>query len=71
MINTDHLNALEIRLSHEREYLSVAKTKLEKDMRQVWINGITKEINEEKKFLGIEDKEINMTDEELLKALGL
>lgn len=71
MINTDHLNALEIRLSHEREYLSAAKTELEKQMRNVWIAGITKEIEAEKKFLGIKDEEINMSDDELLKELGI
>lgn len=75
MINTNkdnsHLTALEIRLSHEREYLSVAKTDFEKEMRTLWISQIEKEIKDEKKFLGIEDEQINMSDDELLEALGI
>lgn len=73
MTNTDrsHLTALEIRLSHEKEYLSAAKTDFEKKMRKVWVSQIEKEIVGEMKFLGIEDDENNMTDDELLEALGL
>lgn len=73
MKNTSHLKALEIRLSHEREYLSQSKTDMERRMRQVWIDGITKEIEDEKKFLGIgvEDTANDMTDEELLIELGI
>lgn len=68
---TDHLTALKIRLSHERSYLAEAKTKQERELRKVWIKQIEKEIENEKKFLGIrEEEEINtMSDDELLSEL--
>jgi len=64
-----HLDALELRLSNERLYLSAAKTENERNLRRVWITQIEKEIECEKKFLLLTEEELNPTDEELLKDL--
>jgi hypothetical protein len=70
MIDTSHLDALNVRLSHERSYLAEAKTEKEKELRKVWITQIEKEIEREKKFLGIEDIETNeINDDDLLNEL--
>lgn len=61
MTNT-HLNALQLRLSNERNYLANAKTTAERDLRKVWISQIEKEI-------GHEEPEVEMTDDELLAEL--
>jgi hypothetical protein len=66
-----HLNALQVRLSHERDYLAKAKTQKEIELRTVWIAQIEKEIANEYKFLGLEPAaEIEMSDDELLAALS-
>ena len=71
MTDLTHLDALNLRLSHERGYLAAAKTSGEIEMRKVWIAGIEKEISHEMDFLGIgAEIECDMTDEELLAALG-
>jgi len=64
-----HLDALELRLSNERVYLSAAKTERERNLRRVWITQIEKEIKSEKKFLLLTEEELNPTDEELLNDL--
>jgi hypothetical protein len=70
MINTNHLNALNLRLSHERSYLTKAKNVKEKEIRKVWIAQIEKEIVEEKKLIGIVDVEIDViSDDDLLGEL--
>lgn len=68
---TEHLNALETRLSHERQYLALAKTNAERELRKVWIAQIEKEIVGERKFLGMPDspEDIEMSDDELLAEL--
>jgi hypothetical protein len=68
-MDTTHLNALELRLSHERERLAKAKTNGEREMRAVWVAGIEKEISQELAFLGRTEELPEMSDEELLKAL--
>jgi hypothetical protein len=69
-VNTSHLNALELRLSHERNYLAKAKTDKERALRKVWIAQIEKEIAGERKFLGKKkDPDVDMSDDELLAAL--
>lgn len=65
---TSHLNALQVRLSNERNYLAKAKTENEKALRKVWIAQIEKEIAFEKSHT-FSDTEIEMTDDELLAAL--
>jgi hypothetical protein len=70
MTDFSHLDALQVRLSHERDYLAKAKTQKEIELRTVWIAQIQKEIANEYKFLGIDPAtEIEMTDDELLAAL--
>ena len=72
MTDLSHLDALNLRLSHEREYLRTAKSQQEKELRTVWIAQIEKEIQGEMKFLGIETTpdEILMSDDELLNELN-
>lgn len=70
--DTTHLNALELRLSHEREYLRAAKTDMERDLRTVWISQIEKEIADERAFLGLAEPVVNadISDEDLLAELA-
>jgi len=63
-----HLNALQVRLSNERNYLAKAKTEGEKALRKIWISQIEKEIAFEKSHT-FSDTEVEMTDDELLAAL--
>ena len=71
MPDTSHLDALGLRLSHERDYLAKARTGAERELRTVWINQIKKEIAREKDFLGIKaDDAADMSDNELLAELG-
>lgn len=70
MSDTTHLDALHLRLSHERSYLAEAKTEKEKELRRVWIVQIEKEIAVEKKILGLEEvKKDTISDDNLLKEL--
>ena len=69
-MDTAHLNALHLRLSHERGYLAAAKTEKEREMRRVWIAQIEKEIADEQRFLGIETTAVEMSDDELMKELS-
>jgi hypothetical protein len=64
---TSHLNALQLHLSNERNYLAKAKTDGERELRKVWITQIEKEIRVEETTT-FSDTE--MTDDELLKALS-
>lgn len=69
-MDTSHLEALELRLSHERSYLAEAKTEEEQELRKVWIAQIEKEIKQEMKILGIEEQEaFARSDEDLLNEL--
>jgi hypothetical protein len=69
--DTTHLVALQVRLSHEREYLSNARTDNEKELRAVWIRQIEKEIEQEFIFLGMSPTMPDISDAELLAELGL
>lgn len=65
-----HLDALNLRLSHERERLAAETTDEGRAMRKVWIAQIEKEISAEREFLGQPAApEIQMSDDELLNAL--
>lgn len=71
MSNTSHLDALNVRLSHERSRLDNAKTEQEKETRKVWVAQIEKEIAVEKERLNVKDVEVNrISDDDLLKELG-
>ena len=68
--DTSHLDALQLRLSHERSYLAAAKSAGERELRSVWIAQIEREIACELEHLGIASVEAdNMSDEELLREL--
>lgn len=65
-----HLEALQLRLSHERNRLNNAKSPAERELRSVWVAGIEKEIAHEIAFRGKrEAPESYMSDDELLAAL--
>lgn len=67
----DHLNALQVRLSHEKARLGSAKTASEIALRCVWVKGIEREIAAERTFLGIDEIPIeDMSDYELLAELA-
>lgn len=71
MANTEHLDALRLRLSNERLRLAAAKTDAEIQFRAVWLAQIEKEIEAEVIFLKIERTSLpDLTDEELLSELG-
>lgn len=65
-----HLDALELRLSHERARLAAAKSKGEREIRTVWVRGIEKEIADERKRLGLTNELPEVSDDELLAELG-
>lgn len=70
-----HLNALQVRLSNERNRLTKAKTKNERELREVWVAQLEKEVAREIEFLKVnaeyikDDPTIEMSDDELLAAL--
>lgn len=69
--DTSHLDALQLRLSHERGYLAAAKSAGERELRAVWIAQIEREIAREMDHLGIASVEVEaMSDDELLAELG-
>jgi hypothetical protein len=61
-----HLIALQARLVHESERLAADPAN---KLRQVWVRGIEREIADEKRFLGLDDDQPEMSDEELLAEL--
>jgi len=65
---TDHLDALNTRLAHERDRLANAKTARERALRSVWVAGNEREIASERKFLGLAEIDA-MSDDELLAEL--
>lgn len=69
-IDTSHMNALRVRLSHERVRLANAKKAGDIALRTVWVAGIEKEISAEMVFLGLVEDDAEMTDDELLAALA-
>ncbi len=71
-----HLNALELRLSHERERLRAARTPREKAFRAQQVAGCEREIAGEREFLkargvdlSIDDEVAGLSDDELLAEL--
>ena len=73
-----HLQALNVRLSHEREYLSAAKTPKEKAFREHNIKSVIKEIEGEISFLkkrniavppDMEPVDMDISDDDLLAEL--
>lgn len=72
MTDLTHLNALNLRLSHERVRLDASRTAGERASRQVWVAGIEREIAQERVFLGLGEAVATpeMTDDELLAELA-
>lgn len=69
-MDTSHLNALMLRLSHESVRLANARTPQERELRSVWVAGIEQEIAREREFIGLgPDEASGMTDDELLAEL--
>lgn len=67
-----HLDALNLRLSNERARLAAATEATERHLRAVWVAQVEREIAGELEFLGLEaPAAVEMSDEELLKELGL
>lgn len=72
MTDLSHLDALQVRLSHERARLAAATRPREIVIRKVWIAGIEKEIAHKMDFLsGSKAPDVDMTDDEMLAALAL
>lgn len=71
MTDRSHLNALELRLSHERERLAAEKRADRRKLRAVWVAQIEREIESERRFLGLNNEAvIEMSDDELLAELS-
>jgi hypothetical protein len=67
---TSHLDALELRLSHERDRLNRATAASEIEMRSVWVKQIEREIADERSHLGISPEQAaDISDDELFAAL--
>ena len=66
-MDTTHLTALQTRLSREKARFA----KDGSEIRKVWIAQIDKEIAHEMAHLGMESVLPEMTDDELLRELGL
>lgn len=62
----EHLSSLQYLLSNERIRLSNAKTESERELRQVWVNQLEREIASDQSFI-----EPAMSDDELLAALEI
>lgn len=70
--STSHLDALRVRLSHERDRFNRARSVRERETRAVWIAQIEKEIACEEKFLGTAGHEASdMSAEALFAELAL
>ena len=66
---SDHLSALQLRLSNERARLAAATRPGEIDLRRVWVAQIEKEIEQERVYVMPEARNIEMSDDELLEQL--
>lgn len=73
MVDLTHLNALNLRRSHEAQRAASAKTQAESDSRSAWVSQIEKEIAHERAFLGLPDDTATeaIGDDELLAQLGV
>lgn len=65
-----HLNALQVRLSHERARLQAAKTEQQREVFAVRVAQCEREVTGELKFLGqTESALVEMSDDELMREL--
>ncbi len=65
----EHLHVLELRLSNERLRLAKAKTISEINYRTVLVDQMTKELSHEKEFIGLEQLNNTLSDDDLLAEL--
>lgn len=72
MLDLSHLDALRLRLSHERERLARATSESECNARRAYVAQCEREIAGELAFLGLPADECAapMSDDELLAALS-
>lgn len=70
-MDTTHLSYLELGLHNERQRLAEAKSDGERALRQVWVAQLEREVVCERKFLGLPEVAEDVSDEELLRELGL
>jgi hypothetical protein len=69
-MNTDHLAALEIGLSHERARLAKATKVGEIELRKIWVAQAEREIAAERAFLGLPDvAKCEISDDDLMRQL--
>lgn len=68
MTDYTHLHILELRLSNERARLEGAKSKNEVIMRGVYVDQMLKEIDSERKFLGLPPETLYQGNEDDLLA---
>lgn len=66
----NHIDMLNLLLSHERVRLAESKTESEKALRKVWVKQLEKEIEAEQRFLSNEILSDALSDDDLLSALG-
>lgn len=71
-IDTSHLDAIRIRLSHERSRLAEAMLDSERKLRSSLVAGIERELAGELKFLGLppDPQTSDIDDDALLDALA-
>lgn len=69
-MNTTHLNYLELGLHNERQRLAAASGG-ERELRSVWVAQLEREVACERKFLGLPEVAQDVSNEELLRELGL
>lgn len=69
----DHLSALELHLSNERERLAAATTETERELRRVYVAQCEREVAGERAFLGspAAAQSAGMDDAAILAELGL
>lgn len=65
----EHLHVLELRLSNERLRLAKAKTISEINYRTVLVDQMNRELEHEKEFIGLEQLNNTLSDDELLMEL--
>lgn len=67
-----HLDYLELQLSNERSRLADAKSDGERELHQVWVDQLEREISGEIEFIGGNRQGLTeMSDDELLAELAI
>jgi hypothetical protein len=71
-VDTTHLKALNLRLSHARSRLNAARTDAERQLRTVWVDQLEREVAGERQFLGLPQETLvdDLSDDDLLAELS-